>query len=320
MTTISIDISPALEALGTTPQGAALPVQMHEPPSGDAVSAFQAAIAQQPFAGVPGGLSALVTENAGLQTALEAAVAKPLVVPQAAVPQTDQAVSVAVPQTVIPAGEVAARFTEQIAPLVTENAGLQETLEAAVAKPLVLPQVTVPQTEVPQAEVPQAAVPQMAKAKVVDEIEVPEASAEALVAAGVAPSVSAPVAPASAEVAPVGVVTSAAPTREISQSEVLIAAAESVAETILVTPGLLKGDGEIRVQLKPDVLAGTEIQLSVTGRSIEVSFLPQTQDMGVLIERCLPQLEQHLAERVHAFAISAKVGRKSTRRVGGTEV
>ena len=315
MTTISIDISPALEALGTTPQGAASPVQMHEPPSGDAVSAFQAAIAQQPFAGVPSGLSALVTENAGLQTTLEAAVAKPLVVPQAAVPQSDQAVPVAVPQTVIPAGEVAARFTEQIAPLVTENAGLQTTLEAAVAKPLVVPQVTVQQTEVPQ-----AAVPQMAKAKVVDEIEVPEASAEALVAAGVAPSVSAPVAPASAEVAPVGVVTSAAPTREISQSEVLIAAAESVADTILVTPGLLKGDGEIRVQLKPDVLAGTEIQLSVTGRSIEVSFLPQTQDMGVLIERCLPQLEQHLAERVHAFAISAKVGRKATRRVGGTEV
>ena len=95
-------------------------------------------------------------------------------------------------------------------------------------------------------------------------------------------------------------------------SEVLIAAAEAVADTIMVTPGLLTGEGQIRVQLRPDVLDGTEIQINVTGRAIAVDFLPQTADMAVLIQRCLPQLEQHLASRIHSFTITATVG--ATRR------
>ena len=95
-------------------------------------------------------------------------------------------------------------------------------------------------------------------------------------------------------------------------SEVLVAAAEAVADTIMVTPGLLTGEGQIRVQLRPDVLDGTEIQINVTGRAIAVDFLPQTTDMATLIQRCLPQLEQHLASRIHSFTIVATVG--ATRR------
>ena len=100
-------------------------------------------------------------------------------------------------------------------------------------------------------------------------------------------------------------------TKAMSASEVLVQAAEAVADAILVSPGLLRGEGELRVQLKPDVLDGTEILIGVTGRQMEVVFMPQTADMSLLIEQCRPQLEQHLASRIHRFSVNVSVDRKS---------
>ena len=93
----------------------------------------------------------------------------------------------------------------------------------------------------------------------------------------------------------------------VTSAEVLVQAANAVADTLLVTPGLLRGQGEIRIQLRPDVLQGTEIRIAVTGRQMDVQFMPQTHDMSVLIERCRPQLEQHLSARIHSFQISVDV-------------
>ena len=90
----------------------------------------------------------------------------------------------------------------------------------------------------------------------------------------------------------------------------LVEAAQAVADTLLVTPGLLRGEGEVRIRLRPDVLDGAEIQISVTGRNLAVSFTPTTEEVATLIERCQPQLTAHLAERIHAFQIAVDVRRR----------
>ena len=90
----------------------------------------------------------------------------------------------------------------------------------------------------------------------------------------------------------------------------LVEAAQAVADTLLVTPGLLRGEGEVRIRLRPDVLDGAEIQISVTGRNLAVSFTPTTEEVATLITRCQPQLAAHLAERIHAFQIAVDVRRR----------
>ena len=138
-------------------------------------------------------------------------------------------------------------------------------------------------------------------------------TSEALVAAGVAPAVQPVVVPVQVEpLVSVQSVDVAARVEQVSKAEVLVQAAEAVADTILVSPGLLRGQGEVRIQLRPDVLEGTEIRIAVTGRQMEVNFMPLTQDMAVLIEQCRPQLEQHLAEKIHSFQIAVDVRRRST--------
>ena len=141
-----------------------------------------------------------------------------------------------------------------------------------------------------------------------------EPDADVLVAAGVAPQaapVSAAFQPAAVE-PPVAVVAVDAVARiqKMSETEVLVQAAEAVADTILVSPGLLRGQGEVRIQLRPDVLDGTEIRIAVSGRQMDVEFAPRTQDMAAVIERCRPQLEQHLAGRIHSFQIAVVVQRR----------
>ena len=143
------------------------------------------------------------------------------------------------------------------------------------------------------------------------------ALADAVVAAGVAPAPppAAVVAPADAPaVSAVEVVTAAfAPfsARAAEPAQVFVEAARAVAGTLLVTPGLLRGQGEIRIQLRPDVLDGTEIRVAVEGRQLTVAFTPPTAEMAALIEQCRPQLAAHLAERVHAFQVAVDVRRRT---------
>ena len=151
-----------------------------------------------------------------------------------------------------------------------------------------------------------------------DEAQTPvPVSGEVLTAAGVAPQAAPEVQPAEAApaAADVGAVDRVSAVRNVSPTEIMLAAAEAVADAILVTPGLINGEGQVRVQLKPDILEGTEIQVNVSGRQLEVEFLPPTAaaDVADLIQRALPQLEQHLAARIHSYSILARVGgRKKT--------
>ena len=194
-------------------------------------------------------------------------------------------------------------------PLKTDSAVPVEAEDAAPA-------------EAKPAKVASSGRPQAA-ADVQDAEDVPEARADNIVAAGVAPRVQDTA--SVAQIDPSGVQSVEAVsartievadrvTKAMSASEVLIQAAEAVADAILVSPGLLRGEGEIRVQLKPDVLDGTEIRIGVTGRQMDVAFMPSNADMSALIEQCRPQLEQHLAARIHRFAVNVSVDRKSRTR------
>ena len=130
----------------------------------------------------------------------------------------------------------------------------------------------------------------------------------------VVPEVSAPAAaPTAAPVTPVEAVVAAftpSAARAVEPAQVLVEAARAVADTLLVTPGLLRGEGEIRIQLRPDVLDGTEIHIVVAGRQLTVAFTPPTPDLVALIEQSRPQLTAHLAERIHSFQIAVDVRRR----------
>ena len=128
------------------------------------------------------------------------------------------------------------------------------------------------------------------------------------------PEVSAPAAaPTAAPVTAVEAVVAAftpSAARAVEPAQVLVEAARAVADTLLVTPGLLRGEGEIRIQLRPDVLDGTEIRIAVAGRQLTVAFTPPTPDLVALIEQSRPQLTAHLAERIHSFQIAVDVRRR----------
>ena len=128
------------------------------------------------------------------------------------------------------------------------------------------------------------------------------------------PEVSAPAAaPTAAPVTAVEAVVAAftpSAARAVEPAQVLVEAARAVADTLLVTPGLLRGEGVIRIQLRPDVLDGTEIHIVVAGRQLTVAFTPPTPDLVALIEQSRPQLTAHLAERIHSFQIAVDVRRR----------
>ena len=147
-------------------------------------------------------------------------------------------------------------------------------------------------------------------------------SAEALVAAGVAPKIApqpgiaiAPESPTASSITPAEVVRAQAAVSAVApvaptSSAVLVEAAQAVADTLLVSPGLLRGQGEIVVQLRPDVLEGTEVRIAVTGRQLDVQFRPTTVDMSVLLENGRTQIASHLSAKIATFNVTVDVRKK----------
>ena len=92
-------------------------------------------------------------------------------------------------------------------------------------------------------------------------------------------------------------------------------AAAQVADTILVTPSLVSGEGEITIQLKPNVLDGSEIRLEAKGTTITVDITPATPSVAQVIAQSQAQFEQTLVERLPSFQIAVTVAQtKSVRR------
>ena len=94
---------------------------------------------------------------------------------------------------------------------------------------------------------------------------------------------------------------------ESVRSAFLATAVEEVCEAIQVAPGVQPGQGEVRIQLKADVLSGTEVFLEAKGTTITVAFNPATADVAEILSRNITQFQQHLAGRIHNYQIAAKV-------------
>ena len=95
----------------------------------------------------------------------------------------------------------------------------------------------------------------------------------------------------------------------------LVAVVEEICDAIVVSPGLLRGEGEMRIQLKPEVLGGSEIQLSVTGGTLSVVFLPASPEAQRLLEQNIGQLQQRLSGHLHNYqiAVSLKKDKRNER-------
>ncbi|MDO5318308.1 MAG: flagellar hook-length control protein FliK [bacterium] len=342
-TTLSIDLSlPSVAAKPLTSE-VALPVAEGgvTPQKGFAqegapqttVLAFQSAL-ERPFA-----------ENAALQQALEDVVGNLsrtafTSVENRAVETTSVAQNVETPKMTVDQPRSTEAVTRQpAAPTVAVvessvvlpqvqtpivDATVNRVTEAPIVQPEVAPLVE-ESVQVHPVEVltRQPAVPTVAvvESPVVDEVEL----SDAVVAAGVHPAVEGSVVVAPLEhgdksngVTAVDSVKAAFAPVEVLPTETFFEVANAVADTLLVSPGLLRGEGEVRVQLRPDVLEGSEIRIAVTGRQLAVDFIPQTQDVAVLIEQNRPQLEQHLAARIQTFTLSVGVHRRRSFETRGS--
>ena len=92
-------------------------------------------------------------------------------------------------------------------------------------------------------------------------------------------------------------------------------AVEAVAEAIQISPDIAtKGEGEIRIQLKPAVLDGSTVQISVDGNDMSIVFTPATPDAAALLQAHTPELATLLAERVPAWRTSVAVAGTNGRR------
>ena len=308
-TTPSID----LDLAGISAAQPAPPASTPPPPDGNpppAAVGFSQSALERPFADATvlrPALEDVVCQISRIPLATTAVPSQPAIAPSqpAAVPQP--------PPTEAPLVDAAPVRVADAQPPVFLFAPEGTRLDGAstTAAPQPQPQTVVPQ---PAAEVPQiSAVPsRTAVVAPADETEL----ADAVVAAGVrvadpvVPPVVPPAVDVSVSVTAVDAVKAAFAPAAVPATETFLAAANAVADVLLVTPGLLRGEGEIRVQLRPDVLEGSEVRIAVAGRRLDIAFVPQTVDVAALIEQNRPQLEQHLAARFQTFRLSVGVLRR----------
>ena len=88
-----------------------------------------------------------------------------------------------------------------------------------------------------------------------------------------------------------------------------VMAAQAVADALLVSSGFVRGEGQLLVRLRPDVLGGSEIRLVATEGTLTVIVNPATQDVQTLVEANRTQFEQYLAEKVTSWRLAVTVKR-----------
>ena len=94
---------------------------------------------------------------------------------------------------------------------------------------------------------------------------------------------------------------SAATARTEAVVETVNAIVEAVVEQIVVTPSLTRGEGDVKITLKADVLDGSDIALSARNGTLAVSVTPATAGAAQAVSAAVPRLEVALAEHVAAF-------------------
>ena len=80
---------------------------------------------------------------------------------------------------------------------------------------------------------------------------------------------------------------------------------------MLVTPALVRGDGEVVIRLKPTVLDGSEIRLEAKGSAISIDIQPASVETAKLIERNQEQFVQRLSERMPSFQFALSITPKT---------
>ena len=97
------------------------------------------------------------------------------------------------------------------------------------------------------------------------------------------------------------------PSAATARTSELTEAAAAVAETIRVTPSLVRGDGEVVIRLKPNVLDGSEIRLEARGSAVTIDIRPATAEVARAVEQAQAQFAQQLAERMPSFQFTVAV-------------
>ena len=102
------------------------------------------------------------------------------------------------------------------------------------------------------------------------------------------------------------------PASASARTQELVDAAVAVADTILVTPSLVHGEGEVTIRLKPTVLDGSEIRLEARGEAITVVLTPATTEVQRLAEQSQARITAELSERIPSFQIAVVVNPRQT--------
>ena len=97
------------------------------------------------------------------------------------------------------------------------------------------------------------------------------------------------------------------PASASARTQELVDAAAAVADTILVTPSLVQGEGEVTIRLRPTVLDGSEIRLEAKGEAITVAITPASVEVQRLAEQSQARFTAELAERIPSFQIAVVI-------------
>jgi hypothetical protein len=104
------------------------------------------------------------------------------------------------------------------------------------------------------------------------------------------------------------------PASATARTQELVEAADAIADTVLVTPSLVKGEGQITIRLKPTVLDGSEFRIEAKGTSITVTLAPATAEVQRLAEQCQARFASSLAERIPSFQIAVAINPRAAVR------
>ena len=102
-----------------------------------------------------------------------------------------------------------------------------------------------------------------------------------------------------------------------SYSQLMVAAAEAVVEAMTVSAALsVKGEGEIHIQLKNDILDGSFVKLQAKGGELKIVITPASKIAEEIFVKHQESFQSQLAERVVNWRINVGVVAWGTRSVG----
>jgi hypothetical protein len=92
---------------------------------------------------------------------------------------------------------------------------------------------------------------------------------------------------------------------------------DTVAATVAATPAFSAGgEGELRIQLKPDVLDGSSIKIEVKGGELKIVVMPASRAAEEVLVKSQETFQHQLAERVTAWRINVGVAAFDLRNHG----